>query len=226
MAVATIKDLLNPLTKIQAATESSAESLAALTVTINSLAAKKPAVSTDGGASLTKDAILMLSTGIDNIADALSKAASAQSTENKNILEELSGSTFWTIAKFTWARKIQIKNWTEDKKNTKAITGALDDLDVRNQEGGPLAGKSKQDKAGAEVLELLGVGAGVVDGVGVKPKHTTGTRHRSKIIRGIRFIMNKCSILITPRTCSNYGNVDLSCGVGFDREIITLSSTS
>ena len=42
MAVVTLKDLMDPLTKIQAATESSAESIGAMSMAINSLAAKKP----------------------------------------------------------------------------------------------------------------------------------------------------------------------------------------
>lgn len=57
MAVVTLKDLMDPLTKIQAATESSAESMGAMSMAINSLAAKKT-----GGATLIEKLLLINST--------------------------------------------------------------------------------------------------------------------------------------------------------------------
>ena len=88
------------------------------------------------------------------------------------------------------------------------------------------------DGVGVGVI-TLGVGVGVIGvvvgvdvgegvGVGSRPRHKDGAKHKSKIISGIRLIMNTCSGLVSPRTCSNYGNADLSCTACFYGQIVPL----
>jgi hypothetical protein len=134
MAAVTLKDLMDPLTKIQAATESSAESLDALTLS----------VATGNGQRNVQTSILR-------------KIQTSLANRLGKLIEATVEADSLSIGEVALARELRVQ--TKLLKLISKGPGKADDGGAEGKAKGAVGKSSKGFKDGAEALKLLGAGA-------------------------------------------------------------------